>query len=355
MSLGAFNRYNLIMCYAKPGPRCDKSAMAALRSAQQKYDEKPTAETEAKLQEAMKDYSITNDNIDKLFMSGEDESAKHFTALREKMIEDSKLIQHRTTGKWGDIPLKEMDPSALTHAIEEVLSRDDGSINWGTSSVEEFHDSMMYASYLHRDQTRANRANLPRTPYIEHPLRNTLRLMRWGETDGEVLTASILHDTIEDCADKISERPELSPEQQRAISIQKMNDRYGTEVGSILVGVSNDIMPAGTPKQEKVKNYLKHFSQSIKDPKVMVVKVADLYDNAAGLHHNFIDGQYKMVKHLHKKYTAAVAILKHQYDQSENNVEGINQDYLREKILSIESNLERLGKSLKQYEAENNL
>jgi hypothetical protein len=41
-------------------------------------------------------------------------------------------------------------------------------------------------------------------PYIEHPLRNALRLIRWGAVGHPVVIASaLLHDVVEDCAHEI--------------------------------------------------------------------------------------------------------------------------------------------------------
>jgi ASC-1-like (ASCH) protein len=59
------------------------------------------------------------------------------------------------------------------------------------------------ASFLHRRQTRFVRGRLPWVPYIEHPLRVALRLMRWGVRDPEVVAAALLHDVVEDCSGEL--------------------------------------------------------------------------------------------------------------------------------------------------------
>src|SRR5689334_18399095 len=69
--------------------------------------------------------------------------------------------------------------------------------------LESVHKAIYLASYVHQGQTRSNRGPLPRDTYITHPLRNTLRLMRYGVEDADVLVASILHDTVEDHAERI--------------------------------------------------------------------------------------------------------------------------------------------------------
>jgi (p)ppGpp synthase/HD superfamily hydrolase len=61
------------------------------------------------------------------------------------------------------------------------------------------------ASFLHRKQTRFVRGDLPRVPYIEHPLRVALRLVRWGVPDAELIAAALLHDVVEDCSTELLE------------------------------------------------------------------------------------------------------------------------------------------------------
>ena len=56
------------------------------------------------------------------------------------------------------------------------------------------------ADLAHAGQTRRYRDGQARTPYIEHPLRVTLRLARWGFDRPELLIAALLHDVVEDAS-----------------------------------------------------------------------------------------------------------------------------------------------------------
>ncbi len=59
-----------------------------------------------------------------------------------------------------------------------------------------------FAAEKHRDQRRKDSAA---TPYINHPLMVALTLVEAGESDQELITAALLHDTIEDTETKPEE------------------------------------------------------------------------------------------------------------------------------------------------------
>jgi hypothetical protein len=101
------------------------------------------------------------------------------------------------TTLFASVPLKDMDPFALTMAIFDEIRTIPGVDGVALSKV------ISAASYLHLNQTRVNRKGLPRTSYIEHPLRNGLRVLRWGVTSEAVLVGLLLHDTVEDCLDRV--------------------------------------------------------------------------------------------------------------------------------------------------------
>ncbi|MDV7198913.1 hypothetical protein R4172_15285 [Rhodococcus kroppenstedtii] len=87
--------------------------------------------------------------------------------------------------------LKDMDPSLLLHAIDiEADAR-------GIDRTDLDH-ALAVASYAHLEQRRTQRGDQVADPYITHPSRNTLRLLRYGCTDQAVLVATALHDVVED-------------------------------------------------------------------------------------------------------------------------------------------------------------
>lgn len=93
-----------------------------------------------------------------------------------------------------------------------------------------------FAAFAHHGQTRKG-AGSP--PYIIHPMSVAYRLAEAFVTDPEIITAAILHDTIEDCAvtradlkrefgarvagivDELTIDESLPPEEQRAFRMKK--------------------------------------------------------------------------------------------------------------------------------------
>lgn len=71
-----------------------------------------------------------------------------------------------THSMFAQTTLKVMDGAALALAILEEIP------------TEPIRRALAAAAFLHRNQTRANRGSLPRTSYIEHPLRGVLRAIR---------------------------------------------------------------------------------------------------------------------------------------------------------------------------------
>lgn len=230
----------------------------------------------------------------------------------------------KPTSALQTIKLKEMDSGALTLALLGDIRRleKEGEVDYDTVL-----SALDAATFLHLDQTpRGNRKNLPRTPYIEHPLRNTIRAARWGCTDQDVLVSTLLHDTVEDCADKIvsyylgrDDADSLSEESKRELALGWVEDVFGPEVHHLVHAVSNEVGD-GTKKteQEKHENYASHVRDSIQgDAKVFLVKFADFVDNAVGLHHNNIEGNRAAVSRRARKYLPVVDIFEKEYESND--------------------------------------
>lgn len=220
---------------------------------------------------------------------------------------------HRTHGGmtvtsfFADTPLKHMDGAALALAIQEAFPS------------EPVRRALAAASFLHRNQTRANRASLPRTAYIEHPLRGSLRVIRWGVTNEDIIIAVILHDTAEDCAAEIAavfrNRPDATPEQARGLALAWILDEWGLEVARIVGALSNPIGgPENLSKDQKRRRYAEHVKEAIAgDAPVFIGKFTDFADNASGLHHNATGANTGMVAHLAAKYEPLADIFAAEY------------------------------------------
>lgn len=170
-------------------------------------------------------------------------------------------------------------------------------------------DAMDLATFLHAKQTRKTRNEFSRTPYIEHPLRNTLRLLRWGVTDSDTLIASLLHDSVEDTSVRFTQLvlnknvPEKMAKKQL---LNYLSMAFGTDVAAIVEGVTNPDLPK--EQSAKVIAYREHVTKSIhNNPGVFLVKLSDFVDNAVGLWHSPDD---KFIARQAGKYQPMIQIFK---------------------------------------------
>ncbi|MBY6687267.1 HD domain-containing protein [Rhodococcus sp. BP-149] len=188
----------------------------------------------------------------------------------------------------NDVPLKEMDPSLLAHAIRyEARGR-----GLKTSPLE---DALAVASYAHLMQRRTTRGDQINDPYITHPSRNVLRLMRYGCADLDALVATALHDTVEDQSDRIVDL--LGGSQ----ALGALEAHFGAEVARLVVAVTT---PPRTG-EDRAAQYVEHVTAVIRDPKVFLVKVSDFVDNAGSL--KYLVDEAKRTKLL-RKYAPLVTV-----------------------------------------------
>ncbi len=119
-----------------------------------------------------------------------------------------------------------------------------------------------FAARKHQGQTRADN----RTPYFSHVARVTLILSHvFGVEDEGVLTAALLHDTLEDTATDYDEIAGL----------------FGTQVADDVVVLTKNVM---LPKKDREEDYVQRLSGASET--VMIAKMADLYDNLSDRIHS---------------------------------------------------------------------
>ena len=179
-------------------------------------------------------------------------------------------------------------------------------------------EAITIASICHRGQLRANRSNLPRDTYLTHPLRNTLRLIRAGIVDENILIACVLHDVVEDATDVIvswdsweahvslSDYRNKLDARRKALSY--IRNVFGYPVAYNVGAVSNPLEEVRAPKEKRVANYITHLESIMEYPAPALIKITDLIDNGAGLHHNAESMPPKAYKHLTNKYLLALPI-----------------------------------------------
>jgi (p)ppGpp synthase/HD superfamily hydrolase len=191
------------------------------------------------------------------------------------------------------IPLKQMDSALLVFELEREIQR----LMPGTANTELVTGAAATASFLHRDQTRFVRGDLPRVPYIEHPLRVALRLLRWGVTDAELIAAALLHDVVEDCREGLLAAFGLAGEDP----LDCLTRLYGRRVALLVAAVTN---PGGSTSYEE---HLAVLASS--GSRALLIKASDLKDNAGSIRHQLGHGQDSRMYRMLFKYMPAVEIV----------------------------------------------
>lgn len=242
-----------------------------------------------------------------------------------------------------------MDGSLLSAAIMHAAK----VAGVSPSDLEALQESIIMASYLHRKDTRGNRGSLPRDMYITHPLRNTLRLLRYGITDIDILVATVLHDTVEDHPVEIlldlakQDVEGVSAEDIRMRSLSFISGRFGSEVARIVLAVSNPLTKVeGLSKEEKRANYVVHVEEVIfSDVSVFLVKFADFYDNAGSLHHTTGNSK-SMTTHLTLKYSPLVPVFRKALIHFKNDLPAGVADFIWEHLTSVAGRLDQLRQDI---------
>jgi (p)ppGpp synthase/HD superfamily hydrolase len=212
------------------------------------------------------------------------------------------------------MPLKDMDPALLTSAI---LS-DAGEAGMDVVTVNE---AIELAAYLHRSQTRMRRGNMPRPHYLEHVLRNALRVLRWGCTDQATVIAAILHDTVEDQAKKISmlltDEGQSTELGHRAASFRYFERTFGITVADTVRGLTNPIDPEGITKAESIVAYRAHAVSEMEELRVAISKFADLFDNGGSLHHTLDENNAARTVTLAGKYYPLMEYVSERFNRAD--------------------------------------
>ncbi len=177
--------------------------------------------------------------------------------------------------------------------------------NLGLGHLQE---ALTLAVDIHKEQTRKDGE-----PYLNHLLRVTKRLTEeYGVTDANVVIAALLHDSVEDQADKICTIAELPASRENAYSY--IGRRFGHRVSYLVENLSEDDVD-GVSDEEWNRLYTEHVQKIIeKHPDLLFIKLSDFSDNALAL--DRIDDVEKRLQ-LSNKYIQAMRIFL-------EKIEGVN-------------------------------
>jgi (p)ppGpp synthase/HD superfamily hydrolase len=189
------------------------------------------------------------------------------------------------------VPLKNMDPSML------VFELDRAAHSLMPESAELVTSAATMASFLHRRQTRLVRGGLPLVPYIEHPLRVALRLLRWGVQDPNLVSAALLHDVVEDCTEEL-----LSVfGQANETALRCLARLFGADTAEHVAQVTN---PASVVDSTTYRLHVAALAWS--GTPAVLIKASDLKDNAGSIRHQLGNGQDGRMLRLLRKYLPCV-------------------------------------------------
>ena len=136
------------------------------------------------------------------------------------------------------------------------------------------------ASRLHADDHRV------REPYINHPLRVTIRVLHhYRVRDVDVIAAALLHDAVEDhpqeIADYASDDERVADTTAAAVVV--LARAFTTRVANLIQAVTN---PTYDTSRDKHEQYREHVTASLeRSPWARVIKLSDFTDNGVGIIH----------------------------------------------------------------------
>lgn len=263
-----------------------------------------------------------------------------FPRVQRPEPKDVKLARLRLTS------LKDMDDRDLAETILlEVESMD--------LDVAKVSEAIALASDLHGKQFRkGNRGSVTNPPYIEHPLRNTLRIIRLGCAEESVISGSVLHDTVEDTADVFVKRQGWSNRQAqdehaaRAVLTDHIEKTFGSETREIVIAVTNEIPdrdPRTMSTEEKHAIYVQHLrDQVLHSPKAYMVKISDFIDNATGLYHGVGSIDPEKLKKQATKYLLSVPAFLEGHRNLDLPIPAHSKQLLRDSLIETERRLRKI-------------
>ena len=126
--------------------------------------------------------------------------------------------------------------------------------------IEKIKQAYLYANKLHEGQFR-----LSGEPYISHPVSVAVIVAELG-LDTDSICAALLHDTVEDCADKTN--------------LEILSKMFGTEVSMLVDGLTKIIQVQVADKEEAhIENIRKMLLAMNRDIRVIFIKLCDRLHN----------------------------------------------------------------------------
>ena len=127
-------------------------------------------------------------------------------------------------------------------------------------NIEKIKAAYFYAAMLHEGQMRKSGE-----PYISHPLAVAQIVVSLG-LDTDSICAALLHDTVEDCADKTN--------------LKEIEKRFGADVALIVDGLTKIVILKVEDKEEShIETLRKMLLAMARDVRVIFIKLCDRLHN----------------------------------------------------------------------------
>ena len=154
----------------------------------------------------------------------------------------------------------------LPEELEPISNLVDMLVNTGKKyDLHKIEKAFLYANELHAGQFRVSGE-----PYISHPIA-VAEIVAGLELDTDSICAALLHDTVEDCADKTD--------------INKIRTEFGDDVAMLVDGLTKLVQINIEDKEEAdIENLRKMFLAMSKDIRVIFIKLCDRLHNMRTLY-----------------------------------------------------------------------
>lgn len=224
----------------------------------------------------------------------EEMAAKEFEAPQ---LDSGILPQENEMGKMvleqlGNFRRTKTEQFAETNQNLQEFSKEI-SEKFSSEDQREIFDALTLMDTLHIYQKDRPEGS----PYVSHPLFVARKVVSMSQSpDKDLVIAALMHDAVEDQADKLSSLHEqktegLNDEQRALLELQR---RYGDRVKDIVSHLSNPDFDSilaergvtkDNPQYQELKNklYADHVAEAIQDPDILIVKLADFSENALSL------------------------------------------------------------------------
>lgn len=248
-----------------------------------------------RLVEARKNASLTQNAVaDKLYISPQSVSSWECGASMpdiEKLPELAEL--YGVTADWllrGELTPPEIigiTQGLSDRLFSEVRMHAYVSGYCDAKKLYQVKEALAFATEKHAGQFRKSASDVNTVPYIYHPLLLTCHALALGLTDEDLLSACLLHDTIEDCGVTREELP-VSERAKNAVALLSK--------------------PKPFDKEDSVQQHA-YYDAIAADPIASMVKLLDRCANVTNMATAFSDA--KMASYIKETYDYVMPVLEH--------------------------------------------